>query len=87
MSVDYTTILGLAAGALTTTSFLPQLVKTWRTKSTKDVSLAMFIILGLGLFLWVLYGLSISSLPVILTNLVTLVLVFIIIILKIRYAK
>jgi MtN3 and saliva related transmembrane protein len=83
--MDAVTLLGLAAAALTTTAFLPQLLKTWRTKSAKDVSLWMLITFSLGVFLWLIYGLYIQSLPVIIANAVTLVLSSINLILKIRY--
>ena len=79
------TLLGLVAAALTTTAFLPQLLKTWRTKSAKDVSLWMLITFSIGVFLWLIYGLYIQSLPVIIANAVTLVLSSINLILKIRY--
>jgi MtN3 and saliva related transmembrane protein len=83
--MDAVTLLGLVAAALTTTAFLPQLLKTWRTKSAKDVSLWMLITFSLGVFLWLIYGLYIQSLPVIIANAVTLVLSSINLILKIRY--
>ena len=78
-------LLGLIAGALTTIAFFPQLLKTWKSKSAKDVSLVMMIIFCIGVFLWVLYGLTINSLPVVITNLITLILALLILILKIRY--
>ncbi len=78
-------ITGFMAGTLTTFSLVPQLVKAWKSKHTKDVSLGMFVTLCAGLVLWVLYGVSINSLPVILTNIVSFTLGMIIILLKIRY--
>ncbi|MDA8434256.1 MAG: SemiSWEET transporter, partial [Nitrospiraceae bacterium] len=72
--MDNATLLGLLAGSCTTLSFLPQLIKTWRTKSTHDISVGMYVTLSVGLFLWTLYGIAIHSLPVIVTNVVTLVL-------------
>ena len=78
-------ITGFMAGTLTTFSLVPQLVKAWKSKHTKDVSLGMFVTLCAGLVLWVLYGVSINSLPVIVTNIVSFTLGMIIILLKIRY--
>ena len=78
-------ILGWIAGTLTTIAFFPQLLKTWTTKSAKDVSLVMMIIFCIGVFLWVLYGLTINSMPVVITNLITLILALLILILKMRY--
>jgi MtN3 and saliva related transmembrane protein len=83
--VDNITILGLVAGTLTTVSFLPQIIKIWRSRSTKDISLVMFVIYSVGIFLWLVYGIYINALPVIVTNSVTLVLALAIVIFKIRY--
>ena len=83
-SVDTVTLLGMAAGTLTTISFLPQVIKTWKTRSTRDISSGMFTLFCAGIFLWILYGLSISSLPVIVSNVVTFILACIILALKLR---
>jgi MtN3 and saliva related transmembrane protein len=83
--MDISTIVGLAAGTLTTLSFLPQLVKTLKSRTAKDLSVGMYMTLSTGLFFWVIYGVSIHSLPVILTNVVTLVLALIVLALKLRY--
>lgn len=83
--MDFTTIIGLFAGALTTIAFLPQLIQTWKTRSAKDVSLGMFSIFTTGVLLWVIYGLMINSLPIIAANTVTLVLAGAILVLKLRY--
>ena len=68
------TYVGLAAGILTTISFLPQAIKTWQTKSTKDISLVMFLSFCLGVVLWVIYGFYTNNLPVFLANFVTFLL-------------
>jgi len=78
-------IIGIAAGTLTTGAFVPQVYKTWKEKSTKDVSLSMYAVLFMGLLLWLVYGISIGSLSVILTNAITSILVFTMILLKLRY--
>jgi MtN3 and saliva related transmembrane protein len=78
-------LLGLIAGTLTTIAFLPQLYKTWKSKSAKDVSLVMMITFCIGLFLWFVYGLAIHAMPVIVANAVTLILALMILLLKIRY--
>ena len=83
--MEITTILGLLAGALTTISFVPQVIKTWKFKETKDISLLMYVIFFIGVFLWLSYGLIINNAPIIIANGVSLVLVFIVLILKIRY--
>lgn len=83
--MDLANILGMAAGTLTTASFVPQVVKIYKSKSSKDVSMGMFIVLGIGVGLWVTYGLLVGSLPVILANSCTLGLVIVLIFLKLRY--
>lgn len=79
------TFLGLLAATLTTIAFVPQVVRAWRTRSTHDISLPMFVILACGITLWLVYGLLIGDLPLIVANLVTLVLVLTVLFLKLRY--
>ena len=79
------TILGLVAGTLTTLSFLPQLLKAWKSRSTHDISIGMFSLLAAGIALWITYGVVTSDLPVIVANVVSLVLVGLILALKLRY--
>ena len=83
--MDWTTILGLLAGTLTTAAFFPQLLKTWKSKSADDVSLGMLITFCIGVLLWLVYGLAIGSVPVIAANVVTLLLAGAILMLKLRY--
>ena len=83
--MDPITAVGLLAGTLTTIAFVPQLTKTWKTKSAEDISIGMFAIFCAGVLLWLLYGLLIGALPVILANTVTLVLAGAILVLKLRY--
>jgi len=71
--MDSTTLLGLIGGTLTTSSFVPQVLKAVKTKSTKDISTGMFVLLSAGILIWIIYGIRINSLPVIATNLVSLV--------------
>lgn len=78
-------VLGMIAGTLTTIAFVPQVVKTWRSKSTHDISYGMFILFSLGLLLWLAYGIVIDAMPIIVSNLVTLVLALVILGLKFRY--
>lgn len=65
-------VIGIIAGALSCTTFLPQVLKTWRTKSTKDVSLTMFLIASAGTLLWLVYGILINSISIIGTNIIVL---------------
>lgn len=80
-----TEILGLVAGLLTTIAFVPQVIKTWKSKHAHDISLAMFSLFSCGVVLWIVYGFIIGSLPVILANVVTLALALTILILKLHF--
>ncbi len=67
-------MLGLSAGALTTLAFLPQVIKTWKSRSAKDLSLGMFLLFCLGVAMWLAYGILVNDIPVIAANLLTLLL-------------
>ena len=78
-------IIGLIAATLTTAAFVPQVYKAWKYKSTKDVSLTMYLVLLSGLILWLIYGLYHNSLAIILANTVTGVLVLLMLVLKLKH--
>lgn len=82
---DYLLALGITAGIITTISFLPQVIKSWRTRQTRDISLTTLWLLGTGISLWLIYGFFRKDLPIILANGITLCLVLTIIILKSKY--
>jgi MtN3 and saliva related transmembrane protein len=83
--MELISIVGLVAGAITVVAFFPQLTKTWKTKSTKDISLGMFSIFCVAVFLWFVYGILIKDLPVTVTNFLVFVQAFIILMLKVKY--
>ena len=83
--MDVAEIVGLVAGILTTIAFLPQVRHTWQTKSTKDISLRMFLTFCTGVLLWFIYGLMIQSRPVMLANGVTFVLSGAILVMKLKW--
>lgn len=83
MQIDM--IIGLVAGGLTTFSLLPQVVKAYRSKHTKDLSLATFMIFTAGVSMWLIYGFMIRALPVILANSLALIFAFLILRMKIKY--
>lgn len=83
--IDYVTVLGSLAGALTTVAFFPQLLKVWRTRSTGDISLGMFSIFCVGVLVWFIYGILIDDAPVIIANLLVFVQALIIVAFKVRY--
>ncbi|WP_059176670.1 SemiSWEET transporter [Thermodesulfovibrio aggregans] len=84
-SIDLNNIIGIIAGAITTSALIPQALKIYKTKSARDVSLMMFIFLAIGIALWFIYGILIKEIPVILANFISLILIFTIIFMKIRY--
>jgi len=85
MSIDVINTLGFIAGSLTTISFLPQVIKAWRSHSVNDLSLITFLALVLGVILWTIYGFLVWDWPIIIANSITFVLITILVFLKIRY--
>ncbi len=83
--IDLTNIAGLLAGTLTTVSFVPQVVRSVRTKSTKDISWYLLIILLAGLVLWDVYGVMINSFPLVLANTISIFVTFPMVVLKLKY--
>ena len=85
MANSLISFVGFAAAFCTTAAYLPQVIRTWRTRSTADISLTMFSIMTLGVVLWLVYGIAIVSWPIIAANTVTLFLASTILILKLRH--
>lgn len=83
--MDNIDLLGYAAGILVVISLLPQVIKSWKTKSTKDISLSRYVIYIVGLALWIIYALAIGSGPVALMNSVGLILALCVLFLKLKY--
>ena len=85
MIIDYVLkYIGYFAAFCTTIAFFPQAIKAWKTKSTKDISLYMFLLLVVGVLSWVVYGILISSLPLVIANLTVLFLAISILIAKLN---
>ncbi|MGL1864061.1 MAG: SemiSWEET transporter [Pseudodesulfovibrio sp.] len=80
-------IIGIIAGCCTTASFIPQVVRTWRTKSVDDISLRMYLLLCIGVILWLVYGYLVGSISVVFANSITLILAASILFMKLRYRK
>ena len=78
-------ILGYSAGAITSLTFLPQVIKTWKLKSAKDVSLLMFVIAAINEVMWTVYGILLNNWVIILTNIIVLVMALTMIYLKLRF--
>jgi len=78
-------IIGLGAGILCAISLLPQVIKIVKAKKAEDLSLTAFSILSLGIFLWLIYGILIESVPIIVSNAVIFVLSVLIVVMKVKY--
>jgi MtN3 and saliva related transmembrane protein len=78
-------VLGFVAGVLTTAAFVPQVLKIWRTRSARDISLAMYAVFTAGVVLWLVYGIALGSVPIIAANVLTLVLALAVLLMKLRY--
>lgn len=85
--MNWTEIIGLTAGILTSSSLVPQLVKTIRDKSAEDISIGMLIVLSLGVGTWVVYGALRNDLPIIVTNAFSFLLNITMIGLRLKYNK
>lgn len=79
--------VGSTAAICTTISFLPQLIRVWRRKSARDISLMMFLLFSFGVACWLVYGFGIGSGPIIAANAITLMLAVAILVLKLRYDR
>lgn len=78
-------ILGLAAGTITSITFLPQVIQIWKTKSAKDLSLHMLLLLILGVSMWLTYGILVADAAIIYTNSMVLAMSLILLYFKIKY--
>ena len=80
-----TSVIGFIAAILTTVAFVPQVMKIWRTRSAKDVSLGMYTLFTIGVVSWLVYGILIESWPIILANCVTLLLAGVVLLMKVKF--
>ena len=85
MSTNLIQTVGIIAATCTTISFVPQLIKTIKTRDTKCISLLMYSITVIGVSLWLVYGLLIHDIPLILANTITVLLAGVILVMKIRH--
>jgi MtN3 and saliva related transmembrane protein len=83
--MDAITIIGLIAALFTTISLIPQLIKIYKTKSTKDISAGMFSLFGVGVLLWFVYGVFVNDLPIIVANSLAFIQATAILIFKAKY--
>jgi len=80
-----TELMGYTAATLTTVSFVPQAFRTLRTRDTTGISLTMYVLITIGTGYWLAYGIAIGSWPVILSNAITCLLSFVILMLKLQH--
>src|SRR5262245_19436818 len=78
-------LLGFAAATCTTLAYAPQFIKVWKTRSTEDISLGMFLAMMLGVALWLIYGLLSGDAPLVAANAITMLLAGGILVMKLRY--
>lgn len=83
--MNLTDLIGTLAAILTTISFLPQALHTFRTKDVRGISLGMYSAFTLGVAMWLIYGLLLGAWPVVIANVVTLALASTILAMKLRY--
>ena len=80
-------LIGLIAGIITISGFLPQIYSGYKTKHLNDLSYFMLILMGFGMFLWLLYGLHMNAAPIILANIAGVICTITLILMKFRYSK
>ena len=78
-------IVGSIAATLTTIAFLPQAIQVIKTKSTRDISLVMYLVFTIGVAFWLTYGILLGAVPIIIGNIVTLILALIVLLMKLKY--
>ena len=83
--METSAILGYAAAFFSTVSFVPQVIKTLKTKDTSGISLLMYSVFTAGVALWLVFGLLTINMPVIIANVIVLILASIVLVMKIRY--
>jgi MtN3 and saliva related transmembrane protein len=83
--MDPIKLLGLAAGTITSITFLPQVIQVWKTKSAKDLSLTMLSLLTVGVAMWLAYGILVDDIAIIYTNSMVLLMGLILLVFKVRF--
>jgi MtN3 and saliva related transmembrane protein len=85
--MDGVEMLGMMAGTISSVTFLPQVIKTWQSKSANDISLWMFLLVTLSVIMWLVYGIFLKSVPIIYTNSAVLVMSLIMLYFKWKFGK
>ncbi|MCF8186699.1 MAG: SemiSWEET transporter [Sulfuritalea sp.] len=82
-----TDAIGFTSATFTTVAFVPQVIRVWKTKSARDVSLGMYALFNTGVALWLCYGLLIESWPIIVANSITLILACSVMVMKLNFDR
>jgi len=85
MHLNLSDVVGFSAAILTTVAFFPQALKSWRTRDLSGISLSMYSLFTVGVALWLVYGVILSSWPIIVGNAITLVLASAVLALKVMH--
>jgi len=83
--MDAITLVGFIAGTLTTVAYIPQVIRSWKLRETRDISLSMLVLYAAGVSLWFVYGVWTGALPIIAANGISLVLILVLLGIKLRY--
>lgn len=83
--MESASVLGFIAGTFTTIAFVPQVIKIWKSKHARDISMGTFAIFSFGVMMWLVYGIQLGAMPIILANGVTLLLSLTILVFKLKY--
>ena len=83
--MNFATLIGLGAATCTTSAYIPQVVKAWRSKHTADISIGMFLLMNFGVLLWLAYGTMVGDVPLVISNTLTLCLTGTVLALKICF--
>ncbi len=83
--IAYQDLIGTVAATLTTVSFVPQALKTFRTRDVSGISLGMYSLFATGVALWLVYGLMLGEAPIYVANAITLALALAVLVMKLRY--
>ena len=87
MNIDAIEILGLIAAVLTTSGFLPQIIKTWKSKDVSSLSLPMYLVLCTGMILWLIYGILTQSFALVVANTVSSSFTLLLVVFILKYKK
>ena len=87
MNIDAIEILGLVAAVLTTSGFLPQIIKTWKSKDVSSLSLPMYLVLCTGMILWLIYGILTQSFALVVANTVSSSFTLLLVVFILKYKK